>query len=237
MKKVLSDSSNITWNNLHPDAYWGSFFIIPENNDRGWSPVQVWPAGADIFQQDTPANTVYFIDCGLVKLTRLEPNGHNIIVSLRRRDWLLGAASAMQEKPFITTATTVTRCNLRSISSANLLNLMKTDAGFSLQLCRMLSKELRDQAIRVGQLGCVSAKNRIENFLCELIHQHELSELKKPLELQLQLKSEELAQLIAVSPEHLCRLLKKMEKQGFIRRDKEMLTITDPISFLRLANM
>ena len=216
MKKVLSVSSNINWSSLHPDAYWDSFFGIPETNDRGWSPVQGWPAGADIFQQETPANSVYFIDYGLVKLTRLEPNGRNIIISLRRRDWLLGAASVLLEKPFVTTATTVTRCHLRSISSTNFLNLMKTDAGFSLQLCRMFSNELRDQAIKVGQLGCVSAQSRIENFLCELIHQHKLEEFQEPIELHLQLKGEELAQLIAISPEHLCRLLKKMEQQGLI---------------------
>lgn len=237
MKKVLSVSSNINWSNLQPDAYWDSFFSIPEKNDQGWSPIQVWPAGADIFQQETLADAVYFIECGLVKLTRREQNGHEVIICLRPRHWLLGAASVLLEQPFVTTATTVTQCSLRSISSTNFLNLMKTDTGFSLQLCRMLSKELRDQAIRVGQLGCASSKNRLENFLCGLIHQHKLTELQDPLELQLQLKSEELAQLIAISPEHLCRLLKKMEEQGLIMRDKEMLIIKNPARFLRLDSM
>ena len=149
MKKILSVSSNINWSNLHPDTYWDSFFSVPENNDRGWSPVQVWPAGADIFQQGTPANTIYFIESGLVKLTRQEPNGRVAIIQLRTRHWLLGAASALQEKPFVATATTVTQCHLRSISSTNFLNLMKTDAGFSLQICRMLSK----RASRSGNKG------------------------------------------------------------------------------------
>jgi CRP-like cAMP-binding protein len=103
-----------------------------------------------------------------------------------------------------------------------------------MQLCLMLSNELRDQAIRVGQLGCASAKKRIENFLCELIRQHEPADLQKPLELQLQLKNEELAQLIAITPEHFCRLLQKMEEQGLIIREKDMLTIRDPMRFLRL---
>ena len=234
MKKILSVSADINWSNLHPDAYWDSFFSIPETNDRGWSPIQVWPAGADIFQQETPANAVYFIDCGLVKLIRQGQNGREVIICLRPRHWLLGAASVLLEKPFVTTATTVTQCHLRSISSTNFLNLIKADAGFSLQLCRMLSKELRDQAIRVEQLGCASAKNRLENFLCEIIHHHKLAELQEPLELQLQLKGEELAQLIAISPEHLCRLLKKMEERGLILRDKEMLIIKDPVRFLHL---
>ena len=234
MKKALFVSSNINWSNLHPDAYWDSFFSIPETDDRGWSPVHIWPAGADIFQQGTPANTIYFIECGLVKLTRQEPNGRVAIIYLRTRHWLLGAASVLQNKPFVTTATTVTQCRLRGISSTNFLNLMKTDAEFSLQICRMLSKELRDQAIRLGQLGCVSAKNRLENFLCELIRQHEMAECQEPIELQLQLRGEELAQLIAISPEHLCRLLKKMEEKGLIKRDKEMLIIKNPVRFLRL---
>ena len=234
MKKILSVSSNINWSNLQPDTFWDSFFSITENNDRGWSPVQVWPAGVDLFQQGAHANTIYFIECGLVKLTRQEPSGREAIICLRTRHWLLGAASVLQEKSFITTATTVTQCNLRSISSTNFLNLMKTDAGFSLQICRMLSRELRDQVKRVGQLGCASAKNRLENFFCELIHQHKLAELKEPLELQLQLKGEELAQLIAISPEHLCRLLKKMEEKDLIIRNKEMLVIKNPARFLRL---
>ena len=37
---------------------------------------------------------------------------------------------------------------------------------------------------------------------------------------------------MAITPEHLCRVLKGMEKQGLVMRDKGVLLVTDPAGLL-----
>jgi CRP-like cAMP-binding protein len=52
------------------------------------------------------------------------------------------------------------------------------------------------------------------------------------MKLQIPLKLKELAQLIAITPEHLSRLLRELEQQGVISRNKGWLIMTDPCKFI-----
>jgi len=49
----------------------------------------------------------------------------------------------------------------------------------------------------------------------------------KGFRMQLPLKYRELAQLITVSPEHLCHVLGTIEKEGLIRREKGWLYLIE----------
>ena len=86
----------------------------------------------------------------------------------------------------------------------------------------------------------MSARERLTKFLCEMIHEIEpLTEKKtitydKPVKLNIPLKFKEIAQMIAVTPEHLSRLLTEMEQQGIIKRDKGHLVINNPLRSCRI---
>jgi len=213
------------------DVYFDSF-IDSANNIYGWGPANLYPPNTEIYHQDTPANDVYLVERGLAKLTWVEPKGHEVIVGLRRRYWFLGATPVLLKKNYAFTVTTLTPCRLRRISSNEFLDMVKLDAEFCRQLLRRLSEEIYSHGMKVAVVGCVLARERLVRFLCELgIEQGqlaELTELQKPLKLRIPLKLKELAQLIAVSPEHLSRLLKEMEQQDIIKRDKGWLIFTNP---------
>jgi CRP-like cAMP-binding protein len=49
--------------------------------------------------------------------------------------------------------------------------------------------------------------------------------LKKQVSNPLPLKHKELAQMVAVTPEHLSRLLKALEHEGVIQRNGNLLTV------------
>ena len=217
-------------------AYFASF--ICENNAHGWGPAQLYPPNTEIYRQGTPANAVYLIERGLVKLTCLEPNGTEVIVGLRRRHWLLGAPAVLLERNFAFSVTTLIPCCLRCISSNGFLQLMHADAEFSRQLLRMFSEEIYSHGTNVAVLGCMPARDRLTRFLRDLAleqgHANGPAELQKPMRLQIPLKLKELAQLIAITPEHLSRLLRELEQQDIIRRDKGWLILTDPSKLLSL---
>jgi hypothetical protein len=64
-----------------PEDFFAAFFRNPKNNADGWKPAKAYTPGIEIFQQDTPANNVYFIERGLVKLSCLESGGHSVIIN------------------------------------------------------------------------------------------------------------------------------------------------------------
>jgi CRP/FNR family transcriptional regulator len=211
-----------------------SLFTNLENSgdDRGL--VQIYPAQVVIFKQDTPANAVYLIERGLVKLIRVAPNGRHVIIGLRRRHWLIGAPAVLLGKPYSFTAVTLFPSSLRRIPAKDFLDLANMNGQFSWHLHRLLSQEIFNQMKKMEAMSCLTAQDRLKRFLCDLIDEQKHIG-PKPAGLSLPLSNQELAQLIAITPEHLCRVLKGMEQEGLIRRGKGMLTVTDPASLLQKA--
>ncbi|MDQ3009630.1 MAG: helix-turn-helix domain-containing protein, partial [Acidobacteriota bacterium] len=73
---------------------------------------------------------------------------------------------------------------------------------------------------RVVELRCRPARLRLEQLLWELVC---LNGEDEPL--QLPMKLWELADLIAVTPEYLSRLLVRVERDGLLRRDDGQIVI------------
>jgi CRP-like cAMP-binding protein len=234
VKETSFTFSKIKKSNSLSEDFLKIYFANPDNNVYGWGPSQVYPLGFEIFQQDTPANNVYFIERGLVKLSCLESGGRSVIVSLRHSNCLLGAPATLLERPYAFTATTLTPCYLLTIPATTFLRLVKINKEFSMHLLRMLSKIIYDRGTKVIALGVTPAKERLKKILYEMILEQEPTELERPIQLHLPLAHRELAQLIAVTPEHLCRLLKEMEQQGIIKRNKGLVVVKKPSILLKV---
>jgi CRP/FNR family transcriptional regulator len=181
-----------------------------------------------LIPQGSQVKQVYFIESGLIKLTRLELDGKEGMVGLRGPGWILGAASVMVQEPYPVTATALTRCHLRRMSVEAFRHLVKTNGPLSWCLHQIHSREIYDWMAHASGLAKLSARQRLEQFLWELVVAQERFELRKPIRLQVPLLKKEIAQLIAVTPEHLSRELMKLEKEGLIRRDQGWLIILEP---------
>jgi CRP-like cAMP-binding protein len=190
-------------------------------------PFQPYPAGVELFQQGSPAYEVYFIARGLVKLVYLGQNGQEMIVGLRSPGWILGAASVILGKSCPTTVATLTDCHLHKVPADVFLNQLKNDAPLSWYVQLAQSLEIYEETAHVAQLGCVSAQDRLEQLLWQFCSMLESNKSQKEIRLQLPLKKQEIAELIAVTPEYLSLVVKRMQQQGIIRWNKSWLIIYD----------
>ncbi len=211
------------------DFLYESFLSEPHCSAYGWGPLQNYPAHTEIFKQDTPSNAVYFVEKGSVKLTWMDEEGHEVIAGIRHKHWIVGAPAVLLEKPYSFTVTTLTKCVLRCISSKDFLYLVKANEQFAQHLIRMLSQAIFNHATSLVIMGCTSARERLKGLLCKFIPDVDPKrEVEEQLKIHLPLKNKELAQILAVTPEHLSRLLKELEQEQFIKRDKNGLILLNP---------
>jgi len=77
----------------------------------------------------------------------------------------------------------------------------------------------------MARISCLPAQDRLADLFWELAHALEVSTSSGEVLLRLPLKHWELAQLIAVTPEYLSRLLKKMQQDGVVRQNKGLMII------------
>lgn len=189
----------------------------------GLSQIAVYPPAAELFRQGFPAQGIYCIHSGLVKLVYLTQDGKELIVSLRSSGWILGASAVIIQKPYPVTAVTLMYCHLHYCSGVDFLRFAELNAEFSKHLLQLYSCEVYDQVKDLVMLGTLTARQRLEQLLMQMIS----SRGQKETRLKWPLKLEEIAQLIAVQPEHLSRLLKEMEEEGMIQREKGGIVVAD----------
>jgi CRP/FNR family transcriptional regulator len=190
-------------------------------------PLHLIKPGTRLFGQGEAARQVFLINRGLVKLTHLAENGKELILCLRSSNWILGAAPLIADKPHSVTAVTLSACEIRSLGSGAFLSLVRGDSDFAWNLLQMFSREVYDRRISAFILKTLSAKARLERVFRQLIETSDELLSKKNISITLPLKHKELAALIAVSPEHLSRLLKQMEREGILRVERGKVVVAD----------
>lgn len=196
----------------------------------------VYPPGCELFRQDSPAQFVYFSETGLVKLMRSEDNGHELILSLKFSGSLLGAAAAIHDKPHPFSAMTVTSSKLARLSAQAFLDLVASDPHLASGLHEMLSAEILEQTARISQIACLSARHRLEQLLWQLACDQSVSNGNPAVKFQLPLRYWEVAQLLAVTPTYLSRLLTTLEQEEVISRRKGWIVIREPASLWHAAD-
>ena len=231
MKEKSAQISNPASPPGQADAFFTSFCNDPRNQHYFRGQSQLCPAQTVICRQDTPAEAAYLVEQGLVKLVRITSRGNQVIVGLRHRNWLIGAPSIFLNKHYSYTAITVLPTVLRSITKNVFLELVEKNVQFSLYVHRLLSENIYGQMKRIEETSFMSAQERLEMLLSDMIRNEEAIASKAPDKFSIPLTNQELAQLLAVSPEHLCRVLKGMEKKGLIARENGAVIVTNPPRF------
>lgn len=181
-----------------------------------------YPPAVELFSQGAHPANVYLVQTGIVKFTRSEANGQEILLDLRFPGSLVGSAAAISEKPHPFAAVTVTHCTLSRWSARSFVSLLDTDTSLAARVREILSDDILDHVARISQLTCLPARQRLEHLLwqfCEHMGSENLyRQSDRASRLQLPLKQWEVAQFLAITPAYLCRLLAELESEEIIVR-------------------
>ena len=187
-----------------------------------------YPEGALLFRQGMAAREVFLLERGLVKVLFAGPGGEQVIAQICvAPGTVIGDACAILGEHFVSAQVGTDNARLRRIPAERLIEQVRDNPALSWQLHRSHCKRQAELLDRAAQLGYLSVRERVEQLIWDLSAACELLPTRKGLRMELPLKYRELAQLISVSPEHLCRTLALLEKQGLILRDKGWLFLID----------
>lgn len=159
------------------------------------------PAKTVILEQGQRPSFVRLIRSGIVKITFNAEDGTESLLGLRSEGWWAGAPLALLDMPSLCNVVTVTPCSVTSISvdqfSQRLMQNQRVLRHFISSQCRELMVEQKHGIIQ----GC-SASERLEYLRNE--NAHSLWRTVDPSSVMCQ---GEIAKLLAITPEHLSRLL------------------------------
>jgi CRP-like cAMP-binding protein len=183
-----------------------------------------------LFLQSGPATAIYLIESGAVKLTRVSSEGEQTVVAIGSVGWILGLSSVTLNLLYTATAITLIPSKITCIPAERIRSLLRTDLSIASEVVRAHSHELHSHFMHLADSKSLSARSRLNRLLFEWIvfSQRGTSAITYPIEIPL--RHAEIAGLVGVSPQHLSRLTRQMEKEGVIRKGRNRISVL-PLKF------
>jgi CRP/FNR family transcriptional regulator, cyclic AMP receptor protein len=176
----------------------------------------------DIFQQGQPADSLFYIRRGKVKLTVVSQQGKEAIVAVLAAGEFFGEGCIAGQPLRMSTASTMTDCTLDRIEKSLMTRLLHEQHDIAeLFVTHLLSRNIRYEEDLVDQLFNSSEK-RLARILLLLAHfgKESRAELVIP-----KISQDDLAQMVGTTRSRVSHFMNKFRKLGFVNYDDAGLMV------------
>lgn len=189
---------------------------------------RVLPRGAILFREGELSRGIYCTYSGLLKLHRTSLDGAVQIVRLVHGMEVVGHRSLLTGEPLTATATAMRDCRLCFIDAAAVHRCLQLDAGLSLNLARLLARDLGHSESQLFNLSQLDTRARVARLLLELRQRDGLA---------VELTRAEMSQMVGSSPESVSRILQSLARQGAVRLVRRQVALENLAMLERYAGV
>jgi len=166
-----------------------------------------------VFSQGDPADSVFYILKGKVKLTVVSKEGKEAIVALLDTGSFFGEGCLAGQPRRMASATAVSDCLLLSVGKKAIMRLLQEQPEFSELFVRfLLARNIRYEEDLVDQLFN-SSERRLARILLLLSH---FGKEGKPEKIVPKISQEDLAQMVGTTRARVSHFMNKFRTLGFI---------------------
>lgn len=180
-------------------------------------------SGQTLFWQDDPVSHVFVVLDGSLKLNRRDRQERRRIMRVAGAPDLVALHCIFSENGYSTTAVAMQDCDVLAINAERFLWHVKQKPELSWRIALHLSREVEDMVGEIEQLSMSSAMERLAAYLLRLHEEPERNNGER-----VPRRRADLASLLSVSTETLCREISKLRSRGWIDADREGFTVREP---------
>ena len=166
-----------------------------------------------VFSQSDPADAIFYIQKGKVKLTVVSDNGKEAVIAILGIGDFLGEGCLAGRMLYLGSATAMSECSIVRLEKSSMIRLLHEEPTFSeLFVSYLLSRNIRIEEDLVDQLFNSSEK-RLARVLLLLAN---FGKESKPEPLIAKISQETLAEMIGTTRSRVSFFMNKFRKLGFI---------------------
>jgi len=167
-----------------------------------------------IFSQGDPADAIFYLQKGRVKLTVLSKQGKEAVIAILGVGDFFGEGCLAGQPLRMSTATAMSECGIVRLGKASTIRVLHTDPAFSERfLSYLLTRNIRIEEDLVDQLFNSSEK-RLARVLLLLAN---FGKEGKPEPVVPKISQETLAEIVGTTRSRVSFFMNKFRKLGFIR--------------------
>ncbi|MGO9157085.1 Crp/Fnr family transcriptional regulator [Mycobacterium sp.] len=187
-----------------------------------------------VFAQGEPADRLYIIISGKVKIGHRSPDGREHLLAIMGPPEMFGELSIFDDGPRAASATTLTEVRAVSLDRDTLRGWMADRPEVAEQLLRVLARRLRRTNNKLTEQICTDVPGRVAKQLLLLAQQFGTRE-GDALRVAHDLTQDEIAQLVGASREATNQALSTFADRGWIQSESHTMLILDAANLAQRA--
>ena len=204
-------------------------FLAKANGTRT---ISQYPKDKIVFSQGDPADSVFYIHDGKVKVTVVSDAGKEAVVAVLGADEFCGEGCLNGQPLRLATAMAMTECKIMRVEKAAMVQVLREEPAFSeMFISHILARTLRVEADLVDQLFNSSEK-RLARALLLLAN---FGKEGRPETVIAKVSQETLAEMIGTTRSRVSHFMNKFRQLGFIDYNGH-LTVNNSLLSVVLAD-
>src|SRR6478735_3416857 len=215
--------------------------LTPEQLAKVASLAQVrsYPGRAVIVSQGEPADALFAIMRGRLKVAASGPDGRDTVLGIMAEGEVFGEVALLDGGARSATCTAIEPCELLAIERDQFMELLEQSPGIAVKLLHVLSSRLRRLSQRSEDAAFLDVPSRLARSLLDLAAR--FGERSQPPEssirIGLKLSQQELGDLVGATRESVNKHLGDWTRQGIMKLEAGRMIISDIDRVRRLARV
>lgn len=190
--------------------------------------------GEFFFHQGEPAKYFYVITEGRVRLSQLNPEGHQVIIHFMGPGDGMGIIVALSNTSYPLSAEVVMDCAALKWNYDATIALMKQHPRLALNGLRLVSGRFHELQNRYRELSTERVERRVARAVLRLANQSG-RRTEKGVLLDLPLSRQDLGEMTGTTLYTVSRILSRWEQLGLIESGREQIIICSPHDLVIIA--
>jgi CRP-like cAMP-binding protein len=195
---------------------------------------ETYKRGSIVYREGNRMKGFYCVQSGIIKIYKTGFDGKEQIIRFAKPGDIFGYRSVVSNEPACTTTEVIEETVLCHIQTEMLLNLVKTNGNFAVELMKLTCKELGEANSYITDIAQKTVKERLAEILLHLYD--EFGEDAQGV-LKISLTREELSNIVGTATESIIRLLSEFKSLGHIEINGRKIKILDKPGLKYIANI
>ncbi|NOR33975.1 MAG: cyclic nucleotide-binding domain-containing protein [Bacteroidales bacterium] len=195
---------------------------------------ETYKRGSVVYQEGNRMKGFCCVQSGIIKIYQTGFDGKEQIIRFAKPGDIIGYRSVVSNEPACTTTEVIEEAVLCHIPTEILLNLVKTNGNFAVELMKLTCKELGEANSYITDIAQKTVKERLAEIL---IHLDDEFGVDSQGVLKISLTREELSNIVGTATESIIRLLSEFKSQAYLEIEGRKIKILDKPGLKHIANL
>jgi CRP-like cAMP-binding protein len=195
---------------------------------------ETYKRGSIVYQEGNRMKGFCCVQSGIIKIYQTGFDGKEQIIRFAKPGDIIGYRSVVSNEPACTSTEVIEEAVLCHIPTEILLNLVKTNGNFAVELMKLTCKELGEANSYITDIAQKTVKERLAEIL---IHLDDEFGVDSQGVLKISLTREELSNIVGTATESIIRLLSDFKSRAYIEINGRKIKILDKPGLKYIANI